>query len=288
MKKIKLLLAFFLVITMLPLSSVHAYPGGYLNKQPMYQGRDENDLRYSNSSWTDNSIQSYSSLSPTSNFSDDTAIYVFPKAVTIDSYQLLAKSSKLNCYLQIYTKNGGVAYGNRNPDTSGNKVSIPPISDVVKVALVNLSDESLNLYEIDFFGSDSTTPTPTATPEPTVSPSPSPTASPTVTPDPSPTTTPSPTPTVTPKPTATPEHPTGDRAILVITMNTGLVKEYDLPIAEVEAFVNWYDARDAGRGAGMFAIDKHTNNKGPFKKRKDYVVFDKILTFEVSEYTVTE
>ncbi|MOA54215.1 hypothetical protein D3C78_1777930 [compost metagenome] len=65
-------------------------------------------------------------------------------------------------------------------------------------------------------------------------------------------------------------------------------KEYDLPISEVEAFINWYDARDAGRGPGLYGIDKHSNNKGPFNKRKDYVVFDKILTFEVSEYTVTK
>ncbi|MEK3837361.1 hypothetical protein [Paenibacillus sp. FSL R7-0128] len=133
------------------------------------------------------------------------------------------------------------------------------------------------------------TATPTATPEPTVSPTPSP--SPTATPEPTATVTPTPSatpvPTATPKPTATPEQPSSDRALLTVTFINGTEKEYDLPIAEVEAFVNWYDARDAGRGPGSFAIDKHTNNKGPFKKRKDYVVFDKILTFEVSEYTTT-
>ncbi|MEK4993257.1 hypothetical protein [Paenibacillus sp. FSL H7-0918] len=79
-----------------------------------------------------------------------------------------------------------------------------------------------------------------------------------------------------------------DRAILVVTMTNGLEKEYDLPMSEVEAFINWYDARDAGRGPGLYGIDKHTNNKGPFSKRKDYFVFDKILTFEVSEYTLTK
>ncbi|WP_167374652.1 hypothetical protein [Paenibacillus helianthi] len=122
------------------------------------------------------------------------------------------------------------------------------------------------------------TPTPTATPVPTVTPSPTP----------SPTATPVPTPSTTPKPSATPEQPSGDRAILTVTLINGTEKEYDLPMSEVEAFVNWYDARDAGRSPGMYAIDKHTNNKGPFKKRKDYVVFDKILTYEVSEYTVAE
>ncbi|OKP92071.1 hypothetical protein A3844_02875 [Paenibacillus helianthi] len=151
-------------------------------------------------------------------------------------------------------------------------------------------------------------PTPTTPPEPSTPPTPSPTATtpptptpsaspiPTATPTPSATTTPSATPTATPlasatpkpTPTTTPEQPIDDRAILTITLVNGTEKEYDLPIAEVDAFLTWYDARDAGRGPGMYAIDKHTNNKGPFKKRKDYVVFDKILTYEVSEYTAGE
>ncbi|KWX74021.1 galactose oxidase [Paenibacillus jilunlii] len=49
--------------------------------------------------------------------------------------------------------------------------------------------------------------------------------------------------------------------------------------------MEWYDARDAGSGPAQYVINKHDNNKGPFSKRKDYVVFDKILTIEVNEYT---
>ncbi|WP_261378509.1 hypothetical protein [Paenibacillus agilis] len=77
----------------------------------------------------------------------------------------------------------------------------------------------------------------------------------------------------------------GNRAILVVTMMTGLEKEYDLSMDEVNAFLNWYEAKSNGVGSAKFAIDKHDNNKGPFSSRKDYVIFDKILTFEVSEYT---
>ncbi len=146
--------------------------------------------------------------------------------------------------------------------------------------------------------SPTATPTPTVTPDPTptptVTPEPTPTATPTVTPTPTatstatptpiPTTTPTPTPTATPTPTPG----TGDRAILTITLVNGTDKEYDLPMSEVEAFLNWYDQCDSGRGPGSYAIDKHDNNKGPFKNRKDYVIFDKILTFEVNEYEVTE
>ncbi|MCP1426400.1 hypothetical protein J3D43_004916 [Paenibacillus xylanexedens] len=84
--------------------------------------------------------------------------------------------------------------------------------------------------------------------------------------------------------TPTPEQPPGDRAILVVTMTTGLEKEFDLSMKEVNDFIDWYEAKQAGSGKASYAIDKHDNNKGPFKSRKDYILFDRVLTFEVSEY----
>ena len=82
-----------------------------------------------------------------------------------------------------------------------------------------------------------------------------------------------------------PEQPSGNRAILVVTMNTGLEKEYDLSMDEVNAFINWYDTKDAGSGPSKYAINKHDNNRGPFSKRTDYVIFNNILTFGISEYS---
>ncbi|ETT30670.1 kelch-like protein 4 [Paenibacillus sp. FSL R5-192] len=84
--------------------------------------------------------------------------------------------------------------------------------------------------------------------------------------------------------TPTPEQPAGDRAILVVTMTTGLEKEFDLSMKEVNSFIDWYETKQAGSGKASYAIDKHDNNKGPFKSRKDYILFDRVLTFEVSEY----
>ncbi|WP_082727078.1 Kelch repeat-containing protein [Paenibacillus riograndensis] len=112
---------------------------------------------------------------------------------------------------------------------------------------------------------------------------PEPTSTPTITPGATPTATPEPTPTVTPSPT--PEQPTGDRAILVVTMNTGLEKEFDLSMDEVNAFIAWYENKQSGTGTASYAINKHDNNKGPFTSRKDYIIFDKILTFSVDEYS---
>ncbi|KWX79544.1 galactose oxidase [Paenibacillus riograndensis] len=68
-------------------------------------------------------------------------------------------------------------------------------------------------------------------------------------------------------------------------MNSGLEKEFGLSMAEVNSFITWYENKQSGIGTASYAINKHDNNKGPFTNRKDYVIFNKILTFEVSEYT---
>ncbi|MEK3788131.1 hypothetical protein [Paenibacillus sp. FSL K6-1230] len=81
-----------------------------------------------------------------------------------------------------------------------------------------------------------------------------------------------------------PEQPSGNRAILVVTMTTGLEKEFDLSMKEVNDFIAWYEAKQAGSGKASYAINKHDNNKGPFSSRKDYILYDRVLTFEVSEY----
>lgn len=77
------------------------------------------------------------------------------------------------------------------------------------------------------------------------------------------------------------------RAILTITMTNGLEKEYDLAMAELKSFIAWYDAKDTGTGPSKYAFTKSWN-KGPFKARTEYVIFDKILTFDVDEYTTAE
>ncbi|MBU5670615.1 fibronectin type III domain-containing protein [Paenibacillus sp. MSJ-6] len=80
------------------------------------------------------------------------------------------------------------------------------------------------------------------------------------------------------------EGQTGEKALLRIILINGIDREYDLSMAEVNAFINWYEGRANGSGNVMFAFDKHDNNKGPFVARKDYVFYDKILTFEVNSY----
>ncbi|MCU6795140.1 hypothetical protein OB236_23825 [Paenibacillus sp. WQ 127069] len=87
----------------------------------------------------------------------------------------------------------------------------------------------------------------------------------------------------TPQGSVTPPTGSGNRALLVITLVSGLEKEYDLPIGEVNNFITWYTSRAAGIGPEVFAINK-LFNKASFLSRTDNIAFDKIETFEVNEY----
>lgn len=82
---------------------------------------------------------------------------------------------------------------------------------------------------------------------------------------------------------STPESLVSGRALLTIYIFGNHFKEYDLSTAELSAFLNWYDAKDAGSGPAKYAFTK-TWNKGPFKTRTEYVIFDKIQMFDVDEY----
>ncbi|AOK91042.1 discoidin domain-containing protein [Paenibacillus polymyxa] len=150
--------------------------------------------------------------------------------------------------------------------------------EYIKYRLNVSMNNGQNILTLGAFEMYNTNPVaPSTTPDPSTKPDPSTTPDPSTKPDPS----------TTPDPSDTDgaSQPTGDRAILTVTMDNGFDKEFDLSKKELNAFIAWYDAKDAGRGASFFAIDKHNNNKGPFSNRKDYVIFNKILTFEVSEYS---
>jgi hypothetical protein len=71
----------------------------------------------------------------------------------------------------------------------------------------------------------------------------------------------------------------GDNALLRITMLNGTINEYDLSMSDVEDFIDWFEDRD-----DPYYIIEKDYNIGPFESRKDYIVADKILQFEVMEY----
>ncbi|SHI88997.1 Uncharacterized conserved protein YjdB, contains Ig-like domain [Clostridium cavendishii DSM 21758] len=70
------------------------------------------------------------------------------------------------------------------------------------------------------------------------------------------------------------------RAILAITMVNGITKEYDVSADEISAFEKWFDESN-GKGQVRYGFNKTIK---PYKQVKEYVVFDKIASFEIREY----
>lgn len=52
-------------------------------------------------------------------------------------------------------------------------------------------------------------------------------------------------------------------------------------MSKILEFITWCENKSSSNP--YFVIEKNFN-KGPFKSRKDYISFDKIASFEVSEY----
>jgi hypothetical protein len=73
--------------------------------------------------------------------------------------------------------------------------------------------------------------------------------------------------------------------ILTITMTNGNIKSYTVSMTKVNDFISWYNSRSSGsNGSPYYAFDK-TDNLQPFTKKTEYIVFDKISSFEVDEYS---
>ncbi|CAM4465626.1 Kelch repeat-containing protein [Paenibacillus tarimensis] len=82
-----------------------------------------------------------------------------------------------------------------------------------------------------------------------------------------------------------PIYEDANRAILTINLTSGIEKEYDLTMAEINAFIAWYDSKASGSGPSYYIFNKNWN-KGPYKSRTEYIIFDKIVTFSIDEYTL--
>lgn len=73
-----------------------------------------------------------------------------------------------------------------------------------------------------------------------------------------------------------PEPATG-KAILSISLVDGKTKDYDVSMETVNKFVDWYN----NGSPTTFQFDKIVN---PYKSVKEFLVYDKITSFEIKEY----
>ncbi|WP_430109244.1 hypothetical protein [Paenibacillus sp. B1-33] len=233
-------------------SAATDYRGGILDGVGLYLASDATKPGTLVTEVTDNNESTTVTMSGWNvGTNQDHIVKSFSEPVTVTSLRVSATKAisvgfydKSGTYIKV---NGQDLLEIPAEQADGRLIEIPETSGIYKVFLFNGLKESLDVREFNLYNNSQE-------PEPT--------------PD--------------PKPEPTPES--GDRAILVVTMITGLEKEFDLSMDEVNAFITWYENKQAGSGTASYAIDKHNNNKGPFSARKDYVIFDKILTFEVNEY----
>ncbi|AYK08636.1 Kelch repeat-containing protein [Brevibacillus laterosporus] len=103
-----------------------------------------------------------------------------------------------------------------------------------------------------------------------------------INPDPTPDPDPNPNPDPKPDPNPNP-NPTGN-ALLVIYMDSGLIKEYEMTNEEIRNFTGWYEDRAKGNGREAYIVNKKYNI-GPFNSRKDFISYSHIESFEVQEYS---
>lgn len=75
-----------------------------------------------------------------------------------------------------------------------------------------------------------------------------------------------------------------NRAILMVTFTNGQTKEYDFSAAEISSYLAWYENKSNGVGKNTFLIIKSIG-KMPYTIRTEYIIFDKISSFEVMEYS---
>jgi len=83
---------------------------------------------------------------------------------------------------------------------------------------------------------------------------------------------------------ATPQAPSSEgSAVLWVTMANGSDIDYDLSMAEVQNFINWYQSKASGGvGAPFYTFSKTPIS--PYSSRTDYLIFDKIVCFKVNQY----
>ncbi|ADZ21158.1 uncharacterized protein YjdB [Clostridium acetobutylicum] len=74
-----------------------------------------------------------------------------------------------------------------------------------------------------------------------------------------------------------------DKAVLSITMTNGQTKQFNVTMDVVNKFIDWYKLRAAGSGDPFFQFDI-TDPSKPNVVKTDYIIFDKISSFEVDNY----
>ncbi|GMQ61006.1 RCC1 domain-containing protein [Vallitalea maricola] len=75
------------------------------------------------------------------------------------------------------------------------------------------------------------------------------------------------------------------RYILLVVLNNGMQKEYDVDTSTAVKFINWYLNRANGIGSPFFTLFNQ-EKEDVFENSKDYIGFNTILYYQLNEYKV--
>lgn len=78
-----------------------------------------------------------------------------------------------------------------------------------------------------------------------------------------------------------------NRAVLSVTYVSGMVREYNLPMNEINDFIKAFKNRASSGSDGLFVVNMPANND-PYASKKEYIVLDKVQFFDVNEYAVSK
>ncbi|MFC4302498.1 cohesin domain-containing protein [Cohnella boryungensis] len=146
----------------IPASSVSAYTGGLTNGKLWNIGSDSNSVSSTTPLVTDNDELTYYSLpaSSQSQSINDTLWISFDHPVDITSYKIKAESTTSPTQVYFIDVYGQATYF--TPDVSGTLKTINK-NKISKISFQQGSGNTKKIYELDFFGNESTFDTPTLT-----------------------------------------------------------------------------------------------------------------------------
>ncbi|WP_430882615.1 discoidin domain-containing protein [Fusibacter sp. JL216-2] len=78
-------------------------------------------------------------------------------------------------------------------------------------------------------------------------------------------------------------EPVLDNTVLTLILEDSLIKSYEMNANELDDFLDWYSDAMKGNDLPYFKFDK-TNIVGPFKSGSEFIIFDKIVYFDITQY----
>lgn len=78
-------------------------------------------------------------------------------------------------------------------------------------------------------------------------------------------------------------EPVLDNTVLTLFLDNGMIKSYDMNAKELNDFLDWYSDATKGNDLPYFEFEK-ISLVGPYKSGMEFIIFDKIVYFDIAQY----